>query len=88
MADYEKALYHAELAFDPGYYLSVLFLTAANAHLGKHADTLEALTILERLRPTFRSEIKQDLAKRFYPEQIADQLQQGLEIAYQIKETD
>jgi TolB-like protein/Tfp pilus assembly protein PilF len=87
MGDYEKALYHAELAFDPGYYLSVLFLTAANAHLGKHADTLEALTILEMLRPTFRSEIKQDLAKRFYPEQIADQLQQGLEIAYQIKET-
>lgn len=85
-ADYEKARYHAELAYDPEYYISVLYLTAANAHLGNRHATLEALAELERLRPDLRSKIRQDLAKRFYPDPIIDQLHQGLELAYQLKD--
>ncbi len=83
--DYQTALIEAELSFDPGYYLSVLYVVAANAHAGNRDATLSALAKLEELRPNFRAQVTQDLSKRFYPVEVIDELVKGLEISYNFR---
>lgn len=82
--DYQSALKHAELGFDPGYYISVLYLVAIHGHLGNRDAALDGLANLEKLRPKMREEITQDLSKRYYPQTVIRELQQGLELAYKM----
>lgn len=86
--DYPTAVKEAELSFDPGYYISVLYVVAANAHAGNHEVALDALERLEDLRPNFRTQVRKDLSKRFYPEAVIDELSRGLEISYSLRSDD